>query len=187
MVLQLCLYFLSLNHHAVIHCIVYWLPRLTVSLREAGNGTVLAVCCKTFLVVLSRYLEPLKVYSVQGSDLEWVESEFGRVATEMFDEDCGAMTGGEASRAVEEPTLEDDLSDVGAPRLAEDLKIATGAVWSILADGKCSSFPDVATTCGMLYSVLLRITHQHDSSLSKTCHQVLKVDGPAVDCCELWS
>jgi len=150
------------------------------------------VCCKTFLAVVSRYVEPLRVYSVKGSDPEWVESEIGRVTPvtpEMIAEyevDV-TLTGSETLRADRDQALVDGVSAAGALRLAQDLQSAVNAVWSILADSKCSSLPDVATTCGMLYAVLLRITHQTDSSLGKTCHQALEAEGEAVDYRELWS
>lgn len=137
-------------------------------------------------------MEPLQVYGAQGSDPEWAESEVSRVtiSTPEMIAEYGVgdtSTGNKSSRAVREPALDNDLYHIGALRLAEDLQTATKTVWNILADGKCSSFPDVATTCGMLYAVLLRITHRPDSRLNKTCHQVLKADGQAADYCELWS
>ena len=175
----------------MIRCIVHWLPRLAASSKEASNGTALVVCCKTFLVVVSRYVEPLQMYSAQGNDPEWVESEVGgvTVSTPGTTAEYGVgdtSTGNKTPRAVREPALDNDLYHIGALHLAEDLQTATETVWSILADGKCSSFPDVATTCGMLYTVLLRVTHRPDSRLSKACHQVLKADGQAVDHRELW-
>ena len=144
-------------------------------------------------------MEPLRVYSVKGSDPEWVgrvkgsDPEWvGRVTSatpEMIAEYevDDTLTGSETLRADWDQALVDGVSDAGALRLGQDLQSATNAVWSILADSKCSSLPDVATTCGMLYAVLLRITHQTDSSLGRTCHRVLEAEGQAVNYCELWS
>lgn len=133
-------------------------------------------------------MEPLRVCSVQGSDPEWigrVTSATPEMIAELEVDDT--LTGIETLRADQDQALVDGAFDVGALHLAQDLQSATNAVWNILSDSKCSSLPDVATTCGMLYAVLLRITHQTDSSLGKTCHRVLEAEGQAVDCRELWS
>ena len=169
---------------------VQWLSRLAASSKETSSGTSLVVCCKTFLVVVSKYLEPLQAHKVQLSGAGWVESGTGGrtlAPTEsvVVDSVGDISNGSETCKAISEPATEDSLSSDRAPYLTEDLHTAAKAIWSILADAKHTSFPDVATTCGMLYIVLLRVTHLHWSELNKTCHQLLKVDGEEVDKSEL--
>lgn len=178
------------HQHTVVHCMVHWLPRLAANSKGTSTGTSLVVCCKTFLVVVSRYMEPLQVYRARWSDTGWAESEVGgrtMPPTELVVDDGVGDTsnGSESCKAIQQPAPEDILSNNRALYLTRDLHAATKTVWSILLDCKHSSFPDVATTCGMLYIALLRATHVHCSKLSKTCHQLLKVDGEEVDKSEL--
>lgn len=171
---------------------VHWLLRLAANPKGTSNGTSLAVCCKTFLVVVSRYQEPLQAHKAQWCGTGWAESEVaGRTVppTEsiVHDEVSDTLNGSETCKAIQGLAPEDNLSNDRALYLTQDLHIATKTVWSILVGGKHLSFPDVATTCGMLYIVLLRVTHLHCSKLSKACHQLLNVDGEEVDKSELCS